>query len=211
MILLLACAQDVKTPEPPPEAPKAEAPVAEAPKAEPPPPEAPPPLPAPLEGATVLDLDEAGGGSGAPKGTNAILPPSVQAEVFTGELAPGASGARLSVRSKGDALICTADLPFLGKGDFRVRLRLVEIEPGPADWNGMTVEMRARDKAGALVPAPSMRYTPLKNLREKGGWIDLEAPVTQVDGAATGQFCFRFVESTGVVEIDRVEFTGKGK
>lgn len=191
-LLLLACSgeSDVKTP--PPETPPA-APVA---------PVVPPPSSAPPPGAVTLDLNTVGGGNGAPAGLSFIVPPGTQAETVAGALSDGSAGFRLTAKAAGDALVCTTPRPMGAQVAVNARLKLAEIAPGPQDWMGLNVELRARDASGALVSPAGTRYVLLQNLRTAGDWTDIQAVGAVPTGASQGEVCFRFVNSTGSVEVD---------
>ena len=166
--------------------------------------------PAPTAGTKVLELDTPGGGAGGPAGTNFILPPGVQAQATAGDLGDGIKGFRLKVDAKGDALVCTQALPFPTTGTVRARLRVSEITPGAQNWNGFVFEMRSRDAQNGLVSPQGSRYTTLHTYREKLEWTDFDTTVSQVPGAVKSEFCVRFVESTGVAEVDRIEVIPDG-
>lgn len=166
--------------------------------------------PAPVGGTKVLELDTPGGGSGAPAGTNFILPPGVQAQATAGDLGDNLKGFRLKVDAKGDALVCTQALPFPTTGTVKARLRVTDITPGGQNWNGFVFEMRSRDAQNGLVSPQGSRYTTLHTYREKLDWTEFETTVSQVPGAMKSEFCFRFVESTGIAEVDRIEVIPDG-
>lgn len=166
--------------------------------------------PAPTAGTKVLELDTPGGGAGGPAGTNFILPPGVQAQATAGDLGDGAKGFRLKVDAKGDALVCTQALPFPTSGTVKARLRVNDITPGAQNWNGFVFEMRSRDAQNGLVSPQGSRYTTLHTYREKLEWTDFDTTVSQVPGAVKSEFCFRFVESTGTAEVDRIEVIPDG-
>ncbi len=193
-LLLLACSgseSDVKTPTPPPEAP---APAATAPTT--------PTTPSPGPAAVTLDLDTVGGANGAPAGMAFIVPPGTAAQTTSGALSDGSTGFELVATAAGDALVCTTPRPVGSQIDVRARLKLAEIVPGPQDWMGLNVELRARDASGALVSPGGSRYVLLKNLRAGGDWTDIQATGAVPAGASQGEVCFRFVNSTGSVEVD---------
>jgi hypothetical protein len=53
-------------------------------------------------------------------------------------------------------------------------------------------------------------YVPLKNFREAGGFVEWDATAITPPGAVKGEFCTRFVGSTGKLEIDRIELVATG-
>lgn len=199
LLALLACKGegDVATPTPPAEPPPAPA-VAPTPA---PPPAAPPETKA-------LELDAPGGANGAPEGAAFVVPPGTQAEVVAGPLTGGATGMRMTVTAKGDALMCTQALPLGAQARVKARVRVADLKPGPQDWMGMNVELRARGAGGELISPSGSRYVLLRNLRADTDWTDVEANVATPAGATKGEVCFRFVDSLGTVEVDRVEVSG---
>ncbi len=150
-------------------------------------------------------LEAPGGLGGAPEGMAFILPPGAAASATFGALADGAAGIRLEVKQPGDGLVCTQPVPLGPQAFFRARLQVPEITAGTASWMGMNVELRARDGMGALVG----QYVMIKNIREPLGWQDVEQRLPVPTGASQGEFCFRFVLSTGVVEIDKISIVSK--
>lgn len=191
LLLLVACGgneSDVKLPTPPTEPPPTEP--------------APPTTPTAPPNAVTLDLDTVGGTNGAPAGMAFILPPGAQAETVAGRLSDGSSGFRLAANAPGDALVCTTPRPMGTQVTVGARLKLAEIAPGPQDWMGLNVELRARDASGALVSPAGARYVLLRNLRTSGDWTDIQATGAVPAGASQGEICFRFVNSTGSVEVD---------
>lgn len=165
---------------------------------------------APVAGAKVFDLDLPGGHGGAPAGSSFHLPPGAVVETFAGDLGDGTLGLRLGARAEGDALACTERMAVGASGALVVRLRVPELVAGGVAWHGLDLEMRARDAGGALVSPEGSRYVVLQRWREPvGQWTELTAPFATPAGAVTGEFCFRFVKSTGVVEVDRVQVLGE--
>jgi hypothetical protein len=150
-------------------------------------------------------LDQAGGLGGAPEGMVFVLPPGASATATFGPLGDGADGVRLAVTQPGDALVCTQPLPLGPQAFFRARARVPEITAGNGSWMGMNVELRARDGMGGLVG----QYVMIKNVREPMGWQDIDQRLPVPAGSTQGEFCFRFVLSTGVVEIDKISVVSK--
>lgn len=190
--LLFACSEP--KPAPPSESPPAPA-------------EPVPPAP-PATEARVLELDDLGGGGGAPAGMNFIVPPGSDAELVPGGLEAGAKGFRMTVRAHGDALACTDPFevgPTLGA---KVRLRLAGVTTGGQPWMGLNIEARPRDAAGALVSPAGSRYLLLQNLTADAPWGEVEVAGAVPVGAVRAELCFRFVNATGTLEVDRVELQG---
>jgi hypothetical protein len=193
--MFLALALSCSDPEP------TSAPIAPAPAA----PVAPPAL-----RGTLLDLDVPGGHGGAPAGMNFHVPPGTAVETFVGDLGESTLGLRLSVPAEGDALACTDRLPIGMAGSLVARVRIPALAAGPAGWHGLDLELRARDASGALVSPPGSRYVALHRWREPlADWAEVTSAFTTPPGAVTGEFCFRFVKSTGTLELDRVEVIGE--
>lgn len=196
LLLALACNRSEPPAEPAPTPPPAAVPPA------------PEPAPTTTVGARILELDAPGGANGAPEGTAFIVPAGAAAEVAAGALAGGASGFRLAVKGPGDALVCTQPVDVGASLGVEARVRVSELVPGAQDWHGLNVEVRARDAGGALVAPATGRYVLVRNLRENADWYDLQGTAAIPPGASRAELCFRFVESTGVVEVDRIALTG---
>lgn len=191
LALMLACSTEEPNPAP------AEPPAA-------PPPEPPPAAPA----ATVLELDDLGGGGGAPAGMNFIVPAGSDAELVPGTVGDGATGFRMTVRAPGDALACTQPVDVNGTLGIRARLALSEVRTGGQPWMGLNLEVRARDASGALVSPPGARYVLVRNLTAPLGWGDVDGTAAIPPGAVRAEVCLRFVGATGTVEVDRIELHG---
>lgn len=201
MLLLAACSGG-ESPKPAPVEPTPAPEVAPTP---------PPATPAPGAGESkVLELDATGGGAGAPAGTNFILPAGSQATATAGKLSDGSTGFTLSVQAAGDALVCAQAVDVGSTLGVKARLKVSGIRPGPQDWMGMNLEVRARDATGALISPPGGRYVLLRNLRQDMDWADVTADAAIPAGATRAEVCFRFVSSTGTLEVDRMELTGTG-
>ena len=162
------------------------------------------------DGAWRLALDEAGGEKGAPRGMAFLFPPGAPVSAKAGELSDGSRGFTFSAPEEGNPVVCTQPIPVSARMHVGVRMRLAEIVPGPQKFMGLTVELRSRDASGNLLSPASGRYTPIRSFREPGEWSAWEAPVQPVSGAATGEFCFRFVRSTGKVEVDAMVIAPEG-
>ena len=156
-----------------------------------------------------LGLDLAGGYGGAPEGLAFIVPPGTTSTASFGDLGEGVTGVRFEVKQAGDALVCTQLLPLGPQAFVRARLRVPAIAPGAGSWMGLNFELRARDGQGALVSPAGVQYQLIKNLRETSSWQDVEQRVTVPAGATQGEFCFRFVLSTGTLEVDKLSIVSK--
>lgn len=154
-------------------------------------------------------LDRAGGYGGAPEGLAFIVPPGATSTASFGDLGEGVTGVRFEVKQAGDALVCTQLLPLGPQAFVRARLRVPAIAPGAGSWMGLNFELRARDGLGALVSPAGGQYQLIKNLRETSSWQDVEQRITVPTGATQGEFCFRFVLSTGTLEVDKLSIVSK--
>lgn len=196
---LLACSGSAPEPKPVEEKPAEPAPVAPT----------PPPAPAAAPSGKVLELDATGGGAGAPAGVNFILPAGAAATATAGPLSDGSTGFKLAVDAPGDALVCTQATEIGPAFSFAARMRAT-VKPGPQEWMGLNLELRARDNSGALISPAGGRYVLLRNLRADADWATVEATAPTPAGATKGELCFRYVNSTGAVEVDRIELRGVG-
>lgn len=187
LLALLAC--DTNTPKTTPVA--GETPVVEE-------------ITADANGAYHLSLDQGGGSKGAPQGMAFLFPPGAAVEAKSGPLSDGSTGFRFAVPEEGTPVVCTLPLPITTKMTFGTRMRLSEIKPGPQKFMGLAVELRNRDAQGNLLSPAGGRYVSVKVLREAGDWQSWEADVEPVEGAVSGEFCFRFARATGVVEVDQI-------
>lgn len=156
-----------------------------------------------------LELDKPGGYGGAPEGMAFIVPPGSTSSATFGDLGEGAAGIRFEVKQAGDALVCTQLLPLGPQAFVRARIRVPELTAGSGSWMGLNFELRPRDGLGALVSPPGGQYLLIKNLRETTGWQDVEQRLTVPSGATQGEFCFRFVLSTGSLEVDKLAIVSK--
>ena len=153
----------------------------------------------------TLELDTAGGTAGAPEGMVYIAPPGAKSEMFAGDFGDGTRGLRLTVLEASDSLACTSSIPLGGTLMVKARYRVPRMVAGAAGWMGMNFELRARDAAGGLISPPGSMYVLIANLREAGDWQDVQNRVAVPSGATSGELCFRFVHSTGAVEVDRMQ------
>jgi hypothetical protein len=158
--------------------------------------------------ARTIDLDSPGGKGGAPAGAAFIVPNGTPAQLSAGPLSDGSSGMKLVATGEGDALMCTESVQLGPQVTFGTRMKVSDITPGAQAWQGMNVELRARDANGALISPSGSRYVLLRNERAAGEWAEWEAPIVVPTGATQGEFCYRFVNSTGTLEVDRVVIKG---
>jgi hypothetical protein len=198
-LALLACGGPTTEPEPAPPAPAEQ---------EVPPPAAPPPSSAGV--SRRVELDAAGGLNGAPADAAFIVPAGVDATASMKAFDGGARGVSLEVRTAGDALVCTQPIPIGERLTFRTRVRLSSIQTGAASYDGLNLELRARGPAGELISPPTTRYLLISNLKQAGDWQEVEAEIAPPVGAVNGEFCARFVASTGVADVDWIEVLAPG-
>ena len=156
-----------------------------------------------------LDLDAPGGYGGAPAGMAFIVPPGSTSVATFGDLGDGISGVHFEVHQAGDALVCSQLVPLGPQAYVKARVRVPEITPGSGSWMGLNFELRARDGAGALISPPGGQYLLIKNLREATGWQDVDQKLPVPLGATQGEFCFRFVLSTGSMDLDKLSIVSK--
>jgi hypothetical protein len=147
-------------------------------------------------------MDEPGGEKGAPQGMAFLFTPGAKVESQTGPLSDGSTGFRFAVAEEGTSVVCTAALPLAEPRGVHVRLKMEAVTPGPQKFMGLQLELRSRDAPGALVFPPAGRYTTVHTFRDVSDWQELDAAVVPPAGSVTGELCFRFVRSTGAVEVD---------
>lgn len=164
-----------------------------------------PPGPATLR---EFSMNTPGGLHGAPDGLNFVIPDAVSAQASTGALSDGSVGFTLTATAPSDAVVCTQPKAMAPSVGISARLKVKAVEPGPQPFTGMNVELRARDDAGSLVSAPGSRYTVIQNFREIGEFTTVQATIPLPPGATRGEVCFRFLESTGSVEVDSLAIDG---
>ncbi len=155
-----------------------------------------------VDGGYSLDLDVAGGAKGAPAGLVFHFPPGAGVDAWTGPLSDGSKGFHFEVRSESNAVVCTPDLPLAGLSRLETRWRVISVDPGPQNFMGVNLELRNHGADGSLISPETGRYSVLKNIRTAGDWLTTAVVVNPLPGAVTGEFCFRFVRSTGTIEVD---------
>ncbi len=162
--------------------------------------------------SVALEMNVAGGGNGAPEGLVFIVPPGAQstATAIAGELSDGSKGFSLEVTQAGDAVVCTQAILLAPTSHFKTRIKVSGLVPGPESWMGLNVELRSRASGGELVSPPGGRYSLLRNFRADADWLEWEADLVPAPGAVRGEVCYRFVNSTGKVEVDRLEVVAPG-
>ena len=86
---------------------------------------------------------------------------------------------------------------------FRGRYRIRELETDAREWTGFVAEVRTYDMVGGLASPAGMPFSTLKTWKAADdAWADFESAFAPPKGAVTGKLCFRFVESTGKVDLD---------
>ena len=131
-----------------------------------------------------------------------LFTPGAKVESQTGPLSDGSTGFRFAVAEEGTSVVCTPALPLAEPRGVHVRLKMEAVTPGPQKFMGLQLELRSRDATGALVFPPAGRYTTVHTFRDVSDWQELDAAVVPPAGSVTGELCFRFVRSTGAVEVD---------
>lgn len=162
------------------------------------------PLPPPIPIVSVAwNLDEAGGGSGAPRGFDFLIPPGTTGATLTaGPLDGGATGIRMKVETPGNAVTCSQPFSVAPGMVARGRVNVLSVTPDGRPWTGFVAEVRTYDLVGGLASPVGSPFTPVTTLREATGWLSFEQPFAPPAEAVTGKLCFRFVESTGEALID---------
>lgn len=169
-------------------------------------------IPAPT---TRFELDQPGGGSGAPMGADFYIPPGI-AGVSTrvGALEnSAASGFAFTVSQPGNALACSQAFPVTAGGSMwaqgNVRVRDISADPRP--FAGFTAEVRSYDATNALVSPPGSQFTSIQVW--KAPTPDFAAfgkEFTVPAKAATAKICLRFAETTGAADVDWLGITVQG-
>lgn len=154
------------------------------------------------DGSYHFSMDEGGGTKGAPKGMAFLFAPGSEVDAMSGALSDGSNGFRFGVATENTSVVCTTAIPLNGPVSATARVKVGSVNPGPQPFMGLQLELRSRDSEGGLVEPPNGRYSTLKVFREASEWQTIEAKVKPPAGAVNGEFCFRFVRSTGVVEVD---------
>lgn len=157
------------------------------------------PTPPPLPIVSVdWPLDRPGGERGAPEGFAFLVPPGTEGA----SLAHEEGAIRFEVVNPGNALACSEPFAVAPGMVARGRVRVDALSTDPRPWTGFVAELRTWDFLGGLVSPPGQAYTPLHTWKEPVGWVDFEAAMPLPTGATTGKLCFRFVESTGLAQVD---------
>lgn len=169
-------------------------------------------IPAPT---TRFELDQPGGGSGAPMGADFFIPPGI-AGVSTrvGPLENStASGFAFTVSQPGNALACSQAFPVTGGGTMWAQgsVRVREVSSDPRAFAGFTAEVRSYDGAGALVSPPGSQFTSIQVWKAPTpDFAPFGKEFTVPDKAATAKICLRYAETTGAADVDWLGITVQG-
>jgi hypothetical protein len=159
------------------------------------------------EPTTRFELDEAGGGGGAPKGADFFIPAGI-AGVSTriGALEnSAATGFTLTVSQPGNALACSSLFPVsaASKGWAQGSVRVRDVKSDARPFTGLTAEVRSYDAANALVSPPGSPFVTVQVWKSSSpDFAKFGKEFTVPDKATTAKLCLRFAESTGSADVD---------
>ncbi|MSP55673.1 MAG: hypothetical protein EXR69_08745 [Myxococcales bacterium] len=160
-----------------------------------------------------FDLDEPGGGSGAPAGADFFIAKGTAGvTTHVGEIdGTHAAGFSLDVSQPGDALVCSHAFDVVGgatvwpQGGLRVR----SVTADTRAFTGLSAEVRAYDQENVLVSPAEGAFVPLQVWKfptpGPSGTPELGRfgkEITVPTGAVTAKICLRFAEATGGVDVD---------
>jgi hypothetical protein len=166
---------------------------------------------APVTGESkALELDFAGGLNGAPYGMAFFIPPNTQATAASKVLSDGSEGFELVAIAPGDAVACTQPVKVIGPFTVGARQRVASVEGVSQSWTGAQAEIRARRDDNSLVEVPGTRYLPIRHTQAATDWESWEQRVEPPPGATKVEVCWRFVGTTGTLEVDRVQLVSEG-
>ena len=161
-------------------------------------------IPAPT---TRFDLDEAGGGGGAPKGADFFIPAGI-AGVSTrvGALENStATGFSMTVSQSGNALACSSLFPVSGGSKVWAQgsVRVKDLKSDARQFAGFTAEVRSYDAANALVSPPGSPFLTVQVWKAPSAdFAPFGKEFTAPEKATNAKICLRFAESTGSVDVD---------
>ncbi|MDP2315274.1 MAG: hypothetical protein Q8P41_20415 [Pseudomonadota bacterium] len=158
----------------------------------------------------ALEMDFAGGQSGAPYGMAFFIPPGTQAVATTGLLSDGSEGFSLTAQAAGDAVVCSQPIGVAGPITISARQRVTTLGAVAQAWHGAQVELRARTEDGRLVEVPGTRYLPLRQVNAAGDWETWDQRVDPPAGSRKVELCWRLVGTTGTIEVDRATVVSDG-
>ena len=163
------------------------------------------PLPPPIPIVAVeWPLNEGGGGSGAPRGFDFLIPPGTTGVTLeSGALAGGATGIQMAVTKAGNAVTCSQAFTVASGMVARARVKVESLETDQRPWTGFVTEVRAYNLIGELTSPTGTPFTLVQAIKAPGDWQEVEQAFAPPADAVTGKLCFRFVESTGVALIDQ--------
>ncbi|MES2641961.1 MAG: hypothetical protein V4850_20900 [Myxococcota bacterium] len=144
------------------------------------------------------DLDTPGP-SGAPEGFDFMVPPGTRgASIVTDD-----GAIHFETTAASNALACSQPFSVAPGMLFRGRYRLRALETDTRAWTGFVAEVRTYDMIGGLASPGGVPFTVLQTWKAPtADWAEFESAFAPPTGAVTGKLCFRFVESTGAVDLD---------
>jgi hypothetical protein len=157
------------------------------------------PLPPPVPVVSVRwDLDTPGP-SGAPEGFEFMVPPGTRGATIVTE----DGGIRFETTAASNALACSQPFSVAPGMLFRARYRLRDLQTDTRPWTGFVAEVRTYDMIGGLASPQGVPFSTLNTWKAAvPDWAEFEGAFAPPKGAVTGKLCFRFVESTGAVDLD---------
>ena len=160
-----------------------------------------------------FELDEPGGGAGAPVGADFYIPKDAVGVTARAGAIDGthASGFTFEVTQPGDALVCSSPFPVAGGGTMwaqgSARVRAVGAD-GRA-FTGFSAEVRAYDAKDQVVAGPHGAFLPVRVWKAPtvgvAGDPELSPfgkEVVVPAGAVNAKICLRFAEATGAADVD---------
>ncbi len=142
------------------------------------------------------------GPSGAPEGFEFMVPPGTKGAT----LAVKDGGVTFETTAASNALACTQSLSVAPGMLFRGRYRVRALTTDTRTWTGFVAEVRTYDMVGGLASPVGLPFSVLQTWKSASGeWAEFESAFAPPKGAVTGKLCFRFVESTGAVDLDWAE------
>ncbi|MSP54443.1 MAG: hypothetical protein EXR69_02375 [Myxococcales bacterium] len=145
-------------------------------------------------------MDEPGGPGGAPLGFSFLIPPGTTGAALS--LNEG-EGLRIAVDNPGNALACSDAFSVAPGIVVSGRVKVDRVQSDDHPWTGFVAEVRSYDMVGRLASSGTTPFTLLRAWKlPTTGWEDFTAPFAPPKGAVSGKVCFRFVEATGVADVD---------
>lgn len=141
------------------------------------------------------------GPSGVPEGFDFMLPPGTRGASLVTE----AGAIRFETTAVSNALACSQPFSVAPGMLFRGRYRLRDLQTDARSWTGFVAEVRTYDMIGGLASPAGLPFSVLQTWKAPTpDWAEFESAFAPPTGAVTGKLCFRFVESTGAVDLDWV-------